>query len=360
MNKTLLALSVSALALAGIAQASPELSIGAGVYNFDGDRNVDNDVVGKIGLGFDIPDSPFGVEGSYFSSSAETPANQSFDLDGFQLDGIYNLSRMGQWSPYLAAGVGELSTDTASSQDSDRFLNFGGGTRYSLSDALDLRADLRAIRTDETDQNDLMATLSLVFGLGAAPAMVKAEMDSDGDGVLDGADFCPSTPAGAGVDGSGCALDEDADGVADYQDDCLGTGPGLKVDASGCPVMQSEVVSFNLDVEFETDSARIRSGFTADIESLADFMDTYPNTEVMLGGHTDSVGSDAYNLNLSQTRADAVKRALIVRGVQADRITAQGFGEARPISDNQTAEGREQNRRVVASVTAVKNAEMMK
>ena len=93
MNKTLLALSVSALALAGIAQASPELSIGAGVYNFDGDRNVDNDVVGKIGLGFDIPDSQFGVEGSYFSSSAETTANQSFDLDGFQLDGIYNLDR---------------------------------------------------------------------------------------------------------------------------------------------------------------------------------------------------------------------------------------------------------------------------
>ena len=360
MKKTLLAVSISALALAGVAQAAPELTIGAGVYNFDGDRNVDNDVVGKIGLGMDIADSPFGIEGAYSSTSAENSANQSFDLDAFQLDGIYNLSSMGKWQPYLAAGVGELTTDSTTGEDSDKFFNFGGGARYMLSDALDLRADLRALRTDDTDRNDLVATLGLAFGLGGSPEAMQKDQDLDGDGVADSADFCPGTPAGASVDSSGCALDEDSDGVADYKDDCLGTGPGLKVDASGCPVMASEVVTFNLDVEFETDSARIRSGFTSDIESLASFMDTYPNTEVLLGGHTDSVGSEAYNQNLSQTRADAVKRALIVRGVQSDRITAKGFGESRPIADNMTAEGREQNRRVVASVTAVKTSEAMK
>lgn len=358
MNKTLLAVAISAMALGGIAQAQPELSIGAGVYDFDSDRNVDNDVVGKLGLGYRFDDSPFGIEGAYSASSAETSSNASYDLDAFQLDGLYHFATQGAWTPYLAAGVGELTTETSTTKDSDTFFNLGGGARYALSESAALRADLRALRTDETDANDLVATLSLVFGLGGAPAMM--EKDLDGDGVADSMDFCPGTPAGVGVDGSGCPLDEDKDGVADYQDDCLDTAPGLKVDATGCPMMDSEVVTFNLDVEFETDSARIRSGYTADIESLAEFMSTYAKTQVLLGGHTDNVGSEAYNQALSQKRADAVKRALIVRGVQADRIEARGFGESRPIADNMNAEGRAQNRRVVAAVTAVKTTEAMK
>ena len=358
MKKTLLALMVSAAALSGTVQAETELSIGAGVYDFDGDRNVDNDIVGKLGLGYRFPDSPFGIEGAYSATSAEDSSNQSFDLEAFQLDGLYNFASKGAWTPYLAAGIGELNTEAGTAKDSDKFLNFGGGARYALSESADLRADLRPIRTDDTDANDLIATLSLAFGLGGAPAMMDKDMD--GDGVPDSADFCPGTPAGVPVDASGCPMDEDKDGVADFQDNCLGTAPGLKVDASGCPVMDSEVVSFNLDVEFETDSASIRSGYTADIESLAEFMSTYPNTEVLLGGHTDSVGSAEYNQALSEKRAEAVKRALIVRGVQSDRVQAKGFGESRPIADNMNAEGRAENRRVVASVSAVKTTDAMK
>lgn len=358
MKKTLLALMVGAAAVSGAVHAQTELSIGAGVYNFDGDRNVDNDVVGKIGLGYHFPDSPFGIEGAYSSTSAENSANESFDLDAFQLDGLYNIPSMGALRPYLAAGVGELSTDANGDKDTDKFVNFGGGVRYALSEAADLRADLRFLDASDTNMNDVVATLSLAFGLSGAKSM--ADPDMDGDGVPDSLDQCPGTPAGVGVDSAGCALDDDRDGVADFEDACLDTAPGLKVDASGCPMMESEVVTFNLDVEFETDSARIRSGFTRDIADLADFMATYPNTMVALGGHTDSVGSAEYNQALSQKRADAVKRALIVRGVQNDRITATGFGESRPIADNMTAEGREQNRRVVAAVSAVKTQEAMK
>ena len=357
MNKSVLAAAVFSAAIALPVVAETEISVGAGVYDFDGDRNADNDVVGKIGLGHRYDSSPFGVELSYSDVSAETSANQSYDLSAFTLDGLYHFATSGKLTPYVVAGVGELTTDTAAGDDSDKFFNLGGGVKYALSEALDLRADLRGIRTDDTDMTDIAATLSFVFGLGggaAAPVSAPVSGDADGDGVIDAVDTCPTTPAGVEVDASGCALDEDGDGVPDYKDECLGTAAGVNVDEKGCPVLVSEIVTFNLDVEFETDKATIRPGYTDDIENLATFLANYPDTEVVLGGHTDSVGSEAYNLALSQKRADAVKRALIVRGVSSDRVTAKGFGESRPIADNMVAAGRAENRRVVASVSAVK------
>ena len=315
-----------------------------------------NDVIGKLGLGYRYPESPFGAELSYSAASAETPSNASFDASMFQLDGLYHLATEGALTPYLSAGIGEMRTEASGgAKNSDSLFSLGGGVKYALSEALDLRADLRGLRTDDANATDVVATLSMVFGLGGK-AMMEAPMvaDTDGDGVNDDMDVCPATPAGAVVDGSGCELDEDRDGVVDSKDDCLGTAPGLSVDAKGCPVLESEIVTINLDVEFDTNKATIKAGYTDDINGLATFLSEYPNTRVLLGGHTDSVGSEAANLVLSQKRADAVKRALVVRGVQSDRIDAKGFGESKPIADNMTAAGREQNRRVVASVSAVK------
>ena len=81
-------------------------------------------------------------------------------------------------------------------------------------------------------------------------------------------------------------------------------------------------------------------------------MGEYADTVVTIEGHTDSQGADAYNQKLSQSRADAVKAALITKyGVSADRVSAIGYGEAKPIADNNTAAGREQNRRVVGQVS---------
>ncbi|WP_170272636.1 OmpA family protein [Litorivicinus lipolyticus] len=356
MKKTLLAVLIGSMSISGVVLAEAELSVGAGLINFDGDRNVDNDVLGKLGVGYRYPDSPFGAELSYSAANAEDTTNASFDARMFQLDGLYHLAPTGAWTPYLSAGVGEMKTETsAGAKNSDSLFSLGGGVKYALSEALDLRADLRGLRTDEANATDVVATLSMVFGLGGNKMMeMPMVADTDGDGVNDDMDVCPGTPAGANVDASGCELDEDRDGVVDSQDDCLGTAPGLAVDAAGCPVLQSEVVTFNLDVEFDTNIATIKSGYVSDIDNLASFLGEYPNTRVLLGGHTDSVGSAAFNMTLSQKRADAVKRALVARGVQSDRIDAKGFGESKPIADNMNAAGREQNRRVVASVSAVK------
>lgn len=97
---------------------------------------------------------------------------------------------------------------------------------------------------------------------------------------------------------------------------------------------------------FASGKAEIMAAANPRIDKLADFLNRNPGRNVLIEGHTDSTGSDLLNFSLSQRRADAVKSALIKRGVSAGRITAKGYGEVRPIADNNTEAGRRQNRRV--------------
>ncbi len=100
------------------------------------------------------------------------------------------------------------------------------------------------------------------------------------------------------------------------------------------------------DVLFETGKADLLPGAMRSIDKLAVFLRENPDRKVLVEGHTDSRGSKAYNLKLSQKRAEAVKRALVERGIEPDRIIAKGYGEAYPVASNLTAAGRQQNRRV--------------
>jgi outer membrane protein OmpA-like peptidoglycan-associated protein len=100
------------------------------------------------------------------------------------------------------------------------------------------------------------------------------------------------------------------------------------------------------DVLFETAEANLQPGAMSTIDRLADFMDEYPQRRVMIEGHTDSRGSDAFNLDLSERRADSVRDALVDRGVAADRLQAVGLGESYPIASNENTAGMQENRRV--------------
>lgn len=100
------------------------------------------------------------------------------------------------------------------------------------------------------------------------------------------------------------------------------------------------------DVLFETDKADLMPGAMRSLDKLARFLQENPDREVLVEGHTDSVGSEAYNLNLSQRRAEAAATALMAHGVEADRITTRGYGEAYPEASNESQAGRQQNRRV--------------
>jgi len=139
--------------------------------------------------------------------------------------------------------------------------------------------------------------------------------------------------------------------VPDSRDACPDTPRNYAVDARGCPIPVEEVARFELDVKFDFDRSEVRPQYFPEIQELAEFMNQYPDVIVELEGHTDSVGTDAYNQALSQRRADAVRDVLVGRyNIQSSRITSTGYGESRPVASNETAEGRAQNRRTITIV----------
>jgi outer membrane protein OmpA-like peptidoglycan-associated protein/outer membrane protein W len=166
--------------------------------------------------------------------------------------------------------------------------------------------------------------------------------DSDGDGVPDSLDQCPNTPPGVQVDAVGCPLDSDHDGVPDYLDKCPGTPPGLKVDAQGCEIEELVLRGVNFrtnSAELEPESAEILDGVVAVLRQR-------PDAKAEIHGYTDTRGSDAYNLKLSERRAASVVDYLVAHGIARDGLRAVGFGKDNPVASNDTVEGRAQNRRV--------------
>jgi len=114
-------------------------------------------------------------------------------------------------------------------------------------------------------------------------------------------------------------------------------------------------VSFKSDILFDYNSSVIKPGAYSELERVAQVLNRYPQTRIRIEGHTDSNGSEPYNLDLSQRRAEAVKDALIVRNVDPSRLETIGLGEAQPVAGNDTESGRQQNRlvrMVIAPVTA--------
>ncbi|MBF6624635.1 MAG: hypothetical protein B7Z23_04295 [Pseudomonadales bacterium 32-61-5] len=119
------------------------------------------------------------------------------------------------------------------------------------------------------------------------------------------------------------------------------------------PEPMAEPVRVELDVKFDFDRAVVKQDSMSDIQDLADFMKQYGQTSTVVEGHTDSVGTDAYNQRLSERRANAVRDVLVNQhGLDASRVDAVGYGESRPVADNSTEEGRAINRRVEAEVEA--------
>lgn len=183
--------------------------------------------------------------------------------------------------------------------------------------------------------------------------LISGKADSDGDGVADDRDRCPGTPRGVTVDTQGCPLDSDKDGVPDFKDRCPNTPRGASVDARGCPppkptlgkVSKAGTYVFK-DIQFESNKANLKTSSYPTLNNIADVLKAQPDMKVEIQGHTDSRGKHDYNVGLSQRRAETVKAYLVTRGVDSERMVPRGYGPARPIAPNSTAQGRASNRRV--------------
>ena len=106
------------------------------------------------------------------------------------------------------------------------------------------------------------------------------------------------------------------------------------------------VLSFKSDFWFDTNSALLKSGAQSELERVATILNKYPDSQILIEGHTDSTGDETYNLKLSERRATAVQNDLTSKGVDPSRMQVIGLGESKPVADNTTAEGRQTNRRV--------------
>ena len=188
----------------------------------------------------------------------------------------------------------------------------------------------------------------------AGPKEYKGCPDKDGDTVLDKDDNCPDV-VGA-VENKGCPWpDTDKDGVVDREDDCP-TTPGLK-ELKGCPpapvlkVEEQKILEKAFaSLEFATGKDIIKKVSFASLNELAGLMKQHADWKLKLSGHTDNQGDAAKNMMLSEKRAKAVKKYLVSKGVKADAIIAEWFGQTVPIADNGSEAGRQKNRRVEMKV----------
>ena len=162
-------------------------------------------------------------------------------------------------------------------------------------------------------------------------------LDTDGDGVPDYLDECPHTPAGAKVLANGCAL----------AGDCRTPKAGEAVDENGCAANKAFVLK---GVNFEFDSDRLTADAKDILNGVGETLKSYADLKIEVAGHTDDVGTEAYNLGLSERRANSVKTYLGSRGVDVSRLTPVGYGKTKPLVEGTSDEDRAKNRRVELKV----------
>ncbi len=184
--------------------------------------------------------------------------------------------------------------------------------------------------------------------------------DNDLDGIPDVHDKCPNEPGPR--DNEGCpVLDRDGDGIADVNDKCPDDPETYNkyLDQDGCPdtppaqvKVTRKMIEIKEQIKFDVNKATIRSESFTVLNDVYTVLVDSPAMTLSIEGHTDSDGSDDYNLQLSKDRAASCLQYLVKKGVDSSRLVSEGFGETKPIDTNRTPEGKQNNRRVEFVITS--------
>jgi OOP family OmpA-OmpF porin len=328
------------------------ISYQIGGADLDNSRNTnDTDIWQGVGFGYFLSpnfslDLEYDeVESSYSDFNVAVPGAtyDDWNLSTLGLMGRYYFGR-NAWKPYVLAGVG--STKHSNILDSGRDLSWslGLGILGQMSEHFSVRGQLMW-RRDTDDQtfsggpssfDDFIYSVGLNFDFGGKPPAPPPPPPEPAPAPA-------PEPARAAPPPPPPNPDLDGDGVLNEKDKCPNTRPGAVVDLDGCEV--EAVISLE-GVHFDFDKASLRPEAMVILDNAAGLLSTHERVVVEVAGHTDSVGSEAYNQGLSERRANAVLDYLVSKGVKASRLTARGYGEAQPVASNDTAEGRQANRRV--------------
>ncbi|WP_281783951.1 OmpA family protein [Sinimarinibacterium flocculans] len=391
LAKPFIALALSLLAWPTLSAERPPNYVGAlGSYVFaDSVRNDDDGPGLMLMYGVQLGEG-LSTELSLFAHQLDrelTGDNDDFFGAGLDLRYLFGSPRLGG---FVIGGVGALREEYVEGSTSSPYVNLGLGALVGITDRFQVRGEVRqyvtfndATYAGEDQQSDTRLSVGFQYAFAGRrvvadtdgdgvsdpldqcpgtppstavdergcplPAPVAPRADSDGDGVLDGVDQCPGTPPGVVVDAVGCPADEDGDGVFNANDECPRTPPGFEVDARGC-VRERQTVTVLRSVSFEFDSAKLTEEARRTLDRVAAGLKGQPSMRVEIAGHTDALGTEAYNLRLSRERATSVRDFLVDLGVAASRLDVKGYGESKPVADNETDAGRARNRRVDFSV----------
>ncbi len=263
------------------------------------------------------------------------------------INGLYEFENNNRVVPYVLAGVGyeDVQGGQKNVFESHPFLQAGGGLSIDLPNKYKANVEGRFLQilggNKEGNEAILTAGVSVPLGSKAThkrvvrphPAVVHV-----------------SSPRIVYMHDNECSIktdlpDLDRDGVENRIDQCPSTPCNFTVDDYGCPIRTT------LKINFESNSAAITRDSFSKVKKFANFLLKSKGSYVKIFGHTDSLGSVKKNLDLSNRRAYAVKRALILRGISSSRLYAEGRGESMPIASNATAEGRAINRRIEAEIS---------
>lgn len=412
MRKSLLLAVAGILAATTIASAanregqfSVSPVIGGYTYDFEQPRKSRSTLIYGARAGYNFT-KHFGIEALFDYVDSSTPNNGDIDMYRYGGEMLYHFFPDNKFVPYLAAGYSGLHFDSEFIDGKTRgAFDYGAGAKYFLNDNVALRADFRHLiytMDNRTNQN-LEYTLGAYFPFGGVkpvakavepppapappvvvpppapapppPATPTASLTATPASITKGqsatlnwksqnASGCDIQPGIGPVPPQGArAITPDSD--TSYNLVCSGDG-GTASSAAGvtvvippppAPVMPKAAERFCdkpavIVVEFDTDKSDIKTKYDADLNILGSFLKEWPQAKGEISGHTDNVGSNQYNLKLSQRRAASVKKYLVDKfSIAPERLTTEGYGESKPIASNKTKAGKAKNRRIETNFT---------
>lgn len=277
-----------------------------------------------LNIGYRISEA-WGIRAEYVRQDLDS-ALQNSNVEGNRvgLDLMYHIDSL---PVYVVGGIKNYTTGRSASA-----ANLGFGANLFVTDDLAVFVEANRYQGISKSFADHGVKLGLTYAFGSAPA---------------------AAPTAAPEPVVAAVGDADQDGVTDDKDQCANTPLTDKVDAVGCSIFSEKEVSIALNAQFDNDSAVVKDQYHAEIGQLADFLKRFPNTDVEIGGHASNVGAPAYNLGLSQRRADAIAKILVDKfGINSSRVKAVGYGITKPKAAGNTKAAHAINRRIEAVVTA--------